>query len=506
MKNNRIFIAFFGSVFCFALLGISTITSGMNQQDPNIVFIMCDDLGYGEISALNVHPDKGRIETPNIDQLASEGMIFTDMHSGSSVCTPTRYGLLTGRYAWRTKLQSGVVQGHAPCLIDDQTLTIAEMLKKMGYHTGIVGKWHLNYIYTDPSSGEKLAEKYKIGPPVNCKIKDGPLDHGFDYFYGYHHSRDMQTVCENNQVIARKPTITMLPGIEAKAVDFINKHADAAKSGTPFFLYVPLSSPHSPVVPTEEWQNKSGLNEHADFVMQTDHTVGQIIRAIDNAGIRENTLIVFTSDNGTSGPTSNISELNQMGHYPSWILRGSKADIWDGGHRVPFIVRWPAVIEADSRSPELQCFTDFMPTVADIVGCKLPDEAAADGFSYKRTLQGKKQRKKRSAVIHHSIRGKFAIRKGKWKLVLCPGSGGWTAPKDSEAKENGLPDIQLYNMEADIGEQENLYTEYPDVVEELLIILNRIVDEGRSTRGRPLKNDIEEIDIWKGIAPVAFEE
>lgn len=492
------------TVFLLLAAFLFSCESEVNEMRPNIVFILCDDLGYGEISALNVNPDLGKIETPNVDRIVSEGMTFTDMHSGSSVCTPTRYGLLTGRYAWRTKLQKGVVQGHAPCLIDNQTLTIAEMLKGMGYNTGIVGKWHLNFIYTDPVTGEKLDEKHKIGPPVNSIIKDGPIDHGFDYFYGYHHSGDMQTVSENNRVIAHKPPITMLPGIESKAVGFIERHAEAANSGKPFFLYVPLSSPHGPVVPTKEWQNKSGLNEHADFVMQTDYTVGQIVKAIDDAGLRENTLIVFTSDNGTSGPSSNMTELNQMGHFPSWILRGSKADIWDGGHRVPFIVRWPAKIEAESQSPELICFTDFMPTIAGIVGFQLPENAAVDGFSYANVFNGEKLQMNRAPVVHHSFRGKFAIRQGKWKLVLCPGSGGWTDPKDAEAKENGLPDIQLYNMETDISEQENVYAEYPEVVKQMLQMLKKIVDEGRSTRGNKLKNDSEEIDIWKGITPITY--
>jgi len=487
-----------------ALFGTGCKVTVDNHHRPNIVFILCDDLGYGEISALNVNPDKGRIETPYIDRLVAEGMTFMDMHAGSSVCTPTRYGLLTGRYAWRTKLQSGVVQGHAPCLIDGQTLTIAEMLKEKGYHTGIVGKWHLNFIYADPLTGEKLAEKYKYGPPIHSFIKDGPLDHGFDYFYGYHHSRDMQTVCENNSVIAQKPPITMLPGIEAKAINYINDRTEAAQAGTPFFLYVPLSSPHSPVVPAEEWQNKSGLNEHADFVMQTDHTVGQIVKAIDDAGLRNNTIIVFTSDNGTSAPTSKISELKEMGHYSSWILRGSKSDIWDGGHRVPFIVRWPASITAHSKCSELLCFTDFMPTIAEIVEQQLPDNAAVDGFSYAPIFFGETQKMKRPAVVHHSFTGKFAIRNGKWKLVLCPGSGGWTKPKDAAAKESGLPDIQLYDMETDISEQKNLHSEYPNVIQELLLELDQIVTRGRSTPGDKLNNDFEDIDIWKGITPTDF--
>jgi arylsulfatase A len=502
MPDTKMYKAIVGAA-CLLAIPVIAICGDKNiHQKPNIVFMMCDDLGYGEISALNVNPDKGKIQTPHVDRLVSRGITFTDAHTGSAVCTPTRYGLLTGRYAWRTKLQRGVVQGHAPCLISEQTLTIAEMLREEGYNTGIVGKWHLNFIYADPSTGEKLEENYKFAPPVNTLIKDGPKEHGFDYYYGYHHSRDMQTVCENNRVIAHKLPITMLPGIEAKSVAFIKRHAEAAASGKPFFLYVALSSPHAPVVPIEYWQGRSGLNGHADFVMQTDHTVGQIVRAIDDAGLADNTLIVFTSDNGTSGPTSNKEELEEMGHYPSWILRGSKADIWDGGHRVPFIVRWPGITEAGSQSPVLICHTDFMPTVADIVGFSLPDDAAVDGFSYKEALFGRNLNKERPPVVHHSVSGKFAIRNGKWKLVLCPGSGGWTDPKDEKAKELGLPDIQLYDMKTDIEEQQNLQAKHTEMVRKLVAILKEIVADGRSTPGRKLKNDIENIDIWKGITPI----
>jgi arylsulfatase A len=502
MSNKIIYKAFLG-VACFSALPAFAGDAPKNKpQKPNIVFIMADDLGYGEISALNVNPAKGKIATPHLDRLVAEGITFTDAHSGSAVCTPTRYGLLTGRYAWRTKLQSGVVTGHAPCLISERTLTIAEMLREEGYSTGIVGKWHLNFIYADPSTGEKLGEDQKFGPPLNTLVKDGPTDHGFDYFYGFHHARDMETVCENNRVIASMPPIKMLPEIESKSVDFINRHAKAAASGKPFFLYVALSSPHSPVVPTVEWQGKSGLNDHADFVMQTDHTVGQIVKAIDAAGLSDNTLVVFTSDNGTSGPTSNIKDLEEKGHFPSWILRGSKADIWDGGHRVPFIVRWPGKTEPGSKNSALICHTDFLPTVADITGFRLPDDAAVDGFSYKEALSGRKQEKTRPAVVHHSINGKFAIRNGKWKLVFCPGSGGWSDPRDQNAKETGLPDIQLYNMDTDIEEQFNLQAEHPEVVRNLVGMLADIVADGRSTPGRKLKNDIENIDIWKGITPI----
>lgn len=488
---------FLGAISILALVSHACTVQKDESPRPNIVFIMADDLGYGEISALNVNPDKGKIATPHIDRLAAKGMTFTDAHSGSAVCTPTRYGLLTGRYAWRTWLQRGVVQGHDSCLIDQQTLTIADMLREKGYATGIVGKWHLNFIYADPATGKKGGSDYKYKPPLNSLVIDGPLDHGFDYFYGFHHSRDMQTVSENRQVIAHKPPVTMLPGIEEQSVDFIQRHAERAAAGKPFFLYVALSSPHSPVVPTEAWQGKSGLNDHADFVMQTDHTVGQILEAIDAAGLHENTLVVFTSDNGTSGPTSNIETLKEMGHYPSWILRGSKADIWDGGHHVPFIVRWPGITDPGSQSGELVCHTDFMPSIADIVDYTLPVDAAVDGVSFRPALSGKGVKKNRSEVVHHSISGQFAIRTKQWKLVLCPGSGGWSAPRDKEAREQGLPGIQLYNMETDMKEQNNLQAAHPEIVAELTETLEAFVENGRSTPGPNQENDIDDIDIWK---------
>ncbi|MGM0572877.1 MAG: sulfatase-like hydrolase/transferase, partial [Bacteroidota bacterium] len=227
-----------------------------------------------------------------------------------------------------------------------------------------------------------------------------------------------------------------------------------------------------------EWQGKSGLNDHADFVMQTDHTVGQIVEAIDAAGLRENTLVVFTSDNGTSGPTSNIEELKEMGHNPSWILRGSKADIWDGGHRVPFIARWPGITEAGSQSGELICLTDFMPSIADIIEYKLPVDAAVDGVSFRTILSGNGLKRNRPEVVHHSISGKFAIRSEKWKLVLCAGSGGWSAPGDKAAREQGLPNIQLYNMERDIKEQKNLQAQHPEIANELTKTLETFVENG----------------------------
>ena len=478
-----------------AVLPVSPIMAEKVDR-PNIVFIMADDLGYGEVKALN--PQRGKISTPYIDRLIQEGMTFTDAHTGSSVCTPTRYGLLTGRYAWRTRLQRGVTQGHRPCLIDKDTLTIAQMLKEQGYDTGMVGKWHLDYIYADPETGRTLPDKFKLGPPIGSLVNDGPVAHGFDYFYGYHHSGDMKTVVENTKVVAHRPPVTMLPGIENKSIEYIKNHAAGAPKVRPFFLYVPLNSPHGPVVPSPEWQGKSGLNAHADFVMQTDHTVGRIVQAIDDAGLRNDTLIVFTADNGTSAPTSKKRYLEKMGHYPSGSLRGSKSDIWDGGHRVPFIVRWPGGgVTAGSRSDELICHTDFMPTVARIVGFNLGGNAAVDGFSYSDILFGGKRNTGRVPVVHHSINGKFAIRDKQWKLILCPGSGGWTSPNDTQARKKGFPKVQLYNMENDISEQNNLQDKYPERAKQMASVLKDLVEQGRSTPGPRQDNDVKDIDIWK---------
>ncbi len=254
------------------------------QQSSNIVYIICDDLGYGDIQCLNLQ--SGKIKTPHADQLAKQGMIFSDAHSGSSVCTPTRYGIMTGRYAWRTKLQKGVVTGFAPNLIAKDRPTVASFLKSNGYDTAIIGKWHLNFQYLDPDSGKAYTQKEHKTPPVGATIPDGPIHRGFDYFHGFHHARNMEAVIENNKVIAHDPTINMLPRLTQKCVEYIDGRA---KSNAPFFLYVPLGSPHTPIVPTPEWQGKSGLGQYGDFVMQTDNVVGEVTKALARNGLTENT-------------------------------------------------------------------------------------------------------------------------------------------------------------------------------------------------------------------------
>jgi arylsulfatase A-like enzyme len=467
-----------------ASTGLLALNAPADVSRPNIVLILCDDLGYGDVQCLN--PEHGKIKTPHIDKLAGQGMVFTDAHSGSSVCTPTRYGLLTGRYSWRTRLQHGVVQGFAPCLIAPDRLTVAGLLKRQGYATAIIGKWHLDFNYQDPVTGEMLKRPKGEGlPPVGSKIPDGPVSRGFDCYHGFHHARDMKAVVENDTVIIHEDEINMLPRLTEKSVAYIEERAKSPDQ--PFFLYVPLSSPHTPILPTEEWKGKSGLGPYADFVMQTDAIVGAIMDALDKNGLVENTLVIFTSDNGCS-KDAGIPDLHSKGHYVSAQYRGSKADIWDGGHRVPFIVRWPGKVEAGSRCDQLISLVDVFATVSDITGEKAPD-MAEDSVSFLPALSGQPIESSRKGVIHHSVTGHFAYRQGKWKLILARGSGGWSVPKENQVAADA-PEAQLYDMENDPGEQNNLYLSHPEVAQRLLADLTADVERGRSTDGPEAANDI----------------
>lgn len=466
--------------------------SGAERSNPNIVMILCDDLGYGEIQALN--PEHGKIKTPAVDSLAEQGMVFTDAHSGASVCTPTRYGLMTGRYSWRTKLQRGVVQGFAPDLIAADRPTVASFLKEQGYHTGIVGKWHLNFQYIDPDTGAVIRRKSKKTlAPVGSTIPDGPVARGFDYYHGFHHAGGMKGVIENDTVIAHEDEVNMLPRITRKSIEYIE--ARAKEKETPFFLYVPYGSPHTPIVPSPEWIGRSGLGIYGDFVMQTDDGVGQILAALDAQGLSDNTIVIFSSDNGTS-KAAGIPQLAKQGHLVSAGFRGSKADLWDGGHRVPFIVRWPGHVEAGSTSDQLICLTDLFATVADLTGGELAANSAEDSVSFLSALSGEEIASSRAGVIHHSISGHFGYRQGKWKLLLAKGSAGWTGPKENELPK-GTPRAQLYDMENDPAETTNLYESHPEVAARLLAQLEADIVNGRSTVGPESKNDVDSIILWK---------
>lgn len=481
--NKHIFIVYLVSLFLSPLNGAGK---------PNIVLILCDDLGYGDVHCLA--PETCRIDTPNADRLAASGMIFTDAHSGASVCTPTRYGLITGRYSWRTRLQKGVVTGFAPSLIAADRPTVASFLKKQGYATAVIGKWHLDFQYLNPENGKPYSKnKYKI-PPVGAKIPDGPTHRGFDYYHGFHHARSMEAVIENGRVIEHDDVIHMLPRLTKKSVEYIDERA-RDKERTPFFLYIPLSSPHTPIVPSPAWQGKSFLGSYGDFVMETDAVVGAVSDALERHGMTENTLLIFSSDNGCS-KAAKIDELAAKGHLVSGKFRGSKADIWDGGHRVPFIVRWPGKIKAGSTCDQLICLTDLFATLGEITGAPIPTESAVDSVSFVPAFKGERIVSTRHGVIHHSVSGHFAYRQGAWKLLLARGSGGWSSPRENEVPADA-PRGQLYNMRTDPGEQHNLFTSRPEIVNRLLQQLKSDIDRGRSTEGPKEENDVKDIVLWK---------
>ncbi|GIZ10206.1 arylsulfatase [Flavobacterium sp. UMI-01] len=482
----------FSKLFTLCLL-MATVASA--QKKPNIIYIICDDLGYGDVQALN--PERGKILTPKIDAFAKESMTFTDAHSASSVCTPSRYAVLTGRYAWRSRLQEGVLNGDESVpLIADQLETVPSMLKKAGYKTTAIGKWHLGFSFLDANGKEyELYQGKKVMDiPIGAQVPNGPITRGFDSYIGFHHAATINTIIKDDKVIAHMEPVKMLQLLTDNATDYIAKEA---KTEAPFFMYLALNSPHSPVVPSEKWKGKSGMGDYADFVMETDDAVGQVIKALKDNGIAENTLVFFTSDNGCSYPAAKGSKLEKdFGHYPSAQFRGSKSDIWEGGHRIPFIVGWPGQIEANSKNNNLICQTSLMATCAEIIGAKLSGNSGVDSYSILPLLKNNKAKTDYKLVVHHSIQGKFSIRNKQWKLELTPGSGGWSNPTDVKARKENLPEIQLYNMEKDEAETTNLFDKYPKVVKKLTQQLEEIVQNGRTTSGQQQQNDVP-VDIYK---------
>jgi len=505
-SSTRSNVAFFTSL---AIMLMSWLSSGYASQ-PNIVYILCDDLGYGDVRALNAG---GKIATPNLDRFAKEGMIFSDAHGSSSVCTPTRYGILTGRYNWRSRLQTGVLWGGSPHLIEPDRLTVPRLLKEHGYTTACIGKWHLGM---DWARLPGAAAKGDIDPAkidYTQKIQNGPLSVGFDYYYGISASLDMPPFAyiENDHVTSlptvekkwlRKgpaapefEAVDVLPALTKKAIAYLEEKTGNAKAGKPFFLYLPLNSPHTPIVPSPEWQGKSGLNDYGDFVMETDDCIGQVLAALEKQGLASDTLVIFTSDNGCS-PHANIAEMEAKGHFANYHFRGAKADIWDGGHRIPFLVRWPAKVKSGSQSDQTICLTDLLSTCAELLDAKLPDNAGEDSVSILPALLGKDSGPLREAVVHHSINGSFSIRQGNWKLELCSGSGGWSDPKPASKEAKALPPVQLYDLAADIGEKVNVQEQHPEIVQRLLKLMEKYIADGRSTAGPTQKNDAT-IRLWK---------
>lgn len=463
---------------------------------PNIVLILADDLGYGDPGCYN---QDSKIPTPMIDGLAREGVRFTDAHTPSAVCTPTRYGLLTGRYCWRSSLKSGVLNGYSEPLIETDRPTIASLLKRHGYHTACVGKWHLGLGWVPKDAGERAgADNIDWTRPVTY----GPQSLGFDYSHIIPASLDMDPYCwlQNGRVVeaptARTPGserrwsggggywragaiapsfdfYSVLPTVTTQSVEFIQRQT----AERPFFLYVPLTAPHTPWMPTPEFRGKTPVDWYGDFVAQVDASVGQIVGTIDAAGFKDDTLIVFTSDNGSHWPADQIAKFHHRANGP-W--RGQKSDIHEAGHRVPFLCRWPSRITPGATSEQTICLTDLLATFAAVVGASLPADAGPDSYNLLPALhQPDLETPIREATVHHSGNGLFAIRQGPWKLVLGLGSGGFTAPARVPPKP-GQPEGQLYNLQDDPGEQQNLWAQQPQIVQRLTALLERYQQQGYS--------------------------
>lgn len=463
---------------------------------PNIIYILADDLGIGDVSAYN---PKSAWKTPHLDRLAREGMRFDAAHSASALCTPSRYALLTGRYAWRGKLKQGVLQGYHPALIEPGRVTVAAFLQKHGYTTAVFGKWHLglDWVRNGP-----VLENVDFSRPFAA----GPITRGFDRFFGISASLDMPPYVWLDQDRATSvPTATIAdspvpklwrggpigadfkmeevqPRLIEKSVSFIAERA-AANDGKPFFIYLPFASPHTPILPSDEFVGKTATS-YGDFVVHMDADVGRILAALETHGLAKNTLVIFTSDNGFA-PAADVPAHARIPHDPSAGYRGFKSDLFEGGHRVPFIAHWPGTIPAGATTNALVGQLDLFATCADLVGADLPAGAAEDSVSFLPLLRdAKPNSKSRTSLISHSAEGRFAIQSDQWKLLLWPGSGGWSSPtpapsvwlKTHATDLATLPAFQLYDLGADPSEKNNLAAAHPEIVRRLGLQLRTIIE------------------------------
>jgi len=478
------------------------------QTTPNVVIIYADDMGYGDLN--NQNPDS-KIPTPNLDQLTQDGMRFTDAHSGSTVCSPSRYTLLTGRYHWRGHMKKGIVRSWGDPAIEEGRETIASMLKSKGYQTAAVGKWHLGMVYpfkegigqADPDKPEWRNGESKTYAPEDFNwdqpVKRGPTSVGFDYYFGdgtinfppyawMENDRFMGTpskLLNNGRVKTAEGSWECRPGpamdnwdipevpieLTKRAVNWIEKQ-DGNK---PFFLYFALPSPHAPIVPAERFQGKSEAGGYGDYMVQTDWMVGQVLDALKAKGLEDNTLVIFSSDNGPE--LYAYERIRNHDHYSMGDWRGLKRDLWEGGHRVPFIMKYPGKIKANSVNNNLVSQVDVMGTIANIVGYELPENAAEDSKDFSNGIFTEEKPPNRNEVVYHAVNGKFAIRKGDWVLIENNTGSVTKEPQWVKEKNNSMADntpLVLYNIKQDPGEQKNLYSKMPEKVKELQMALKAI--------------------------------
>ena len=486
--------------------------TAIKAQSPNVIFILADDLGYGDISAFN---PESKIHTPNIDNLTHSGISFTDAHSSSALSTPSRYSIITGRYPWRTTMKSGVLNGFSPAMITPDRRTIAQMFSENGYSTACIGKWHLGWDWAYIQNSQRKQNDVDFSQP----IKNGPTERGFDYFYGIPASLGTapHVYIENNKVTAL-PNRTIgpqkgiklirngvagadfepqdcLPNIIRHSVDYIDKQRNSQK---PFFLYLPITAPHTPVLPAEKYKGQTIIGDYGDFVVMIDDMVQQIVETLKKNNQLENTIIIFTSDNGCA-PYIGVKEMEEKGHHPSYIYRGYKNDIYEGGHRIPLIVSWKGKY-ANEINGSLVSLADFYATFAQMMNYRLKDKEAEDSYSIWPILN-KKGTSARKNLIYASGKGYLSLRTPKLKLVFHGGSGGWGYPnKPTELAQ--LPSMQLFDLEKDPSETMNLIGDkrYKKNVEEMTQLIRKYVEEGRSTPGKKSANDTgnswEQIEIF----------
>lgn len=536
------------SLFMVPVMGLMTATgtagiaegSEATGRNPNIVYILADDMGYGDCGCNN---HESKIPTPYIDKLATEGIRLTNEHAPSAVCSPSRYCILTGRYAWRSPLQMGVLASLSESIITPGRMTVASLLSANGYSTLAIGKWHLGldwpttdgkrpWITTNPNSRDNLSNIDFRKP-----IGNGPTSRGFDHYFGtnipnmppYCFIEDDHTVgipsapagleikslYHTSRLGPMTPgwqLVNIMPELVRHAVSYIDAAGKASRP-SPFFIYLALISPHGPIVPMPQFRGKSGAGDYGDYVIETDWAVGQVMDALKKANLADNTLLIFTSDNGpeiTCGevPIGAYDRVARYHHYSMGNWRGTKRDTWEGGHRLPFVARWPGKIRAGSVSDELVSHSDLLATVAAIVGAPLPDNAGEDSCNILPLLLGQPHEEPiRKTLVLNSGWNHFAIREGDWMLIDAPtgdsdaimkigprGKDGEYGEPDWFKKERGYTadneSGELFNLKQDPAEHYNLYASEPERVKVMKALLEKYKKEGRSTPGVPEKNDV----------------
>lgn len=503
-----IIISFMPIISCF-----SNIKNSIKKRfsKPNIIYILTDDLGYGDIRGLNPN---SKIPTPNLDRMVEEGVHFTDAHSNSSVSTPTRYGILTGRYAFRSNLKKGVLYSYSPPLIEPTRVTIASFLSENGYNTACIGKWHLglNWFINKKSDIDTIPHNsfLPIGEEkvdFTKQVKGGPDELGFNYSYILPASLDMSPYCYiRNGFVVNPPTaytaeknqevegrgVFWRAGRMSENFDFYNALPDFvdtactyirnnAHQEAPFFMYLALPSPHTPWVPQKNYEGKSGAGRYGDYVFMTDDLIGRILKTIKSENMEENTIIIVTSDNASDWRPSDIDEWN---HRANYIFKGRKADIYEGGHRIPFIAQWKGVIPAGHKSGQIMCTTDLIGTIAGMLRINMPEKGAEDSYNLWPAFIGNPKKEIRNAIIHHSYEGFFSIRQGKWKFTPHLGSGGFTDPVSIPSPINSSVGT-LYDLKTDPQEKNNLFEKQPEIVSKLNSLLEKYIKQGYT---RPKKS------------------